>query len=135
MPFSGERLREARQEVGLNQTQLSQRLGITMQQVSRWEQQTAVPGADMVAQLGTILGCTTDWLLGLVDNRSEHLYDSGLSQDERELILLYRRGELPDLIQRLVIELAEGGTVAQKDPVVDHSSQPNVSSSDIPSSR
>src|SRR5579859_2675884 len=112
MPFSAERLKQARQRAGLSQAQLGQRLGVVFQQVAKWEQKVSAPTPDTLGRLAQILGCTTDWLLELVDEPTSHLYDTDLSEDERQLILLYRRGELPDLIQRLVTELAGGN--AQK---------------------
>lgn len=133
MPFSAERLKEARRRSGLTQAQVGQRLGVVAHQVAKWEQQTSVPAPDSLARLAQILGCTTDWLLELVDEPTSHLYDTDLSEDERELIMLYRRGELPHLIQRLVTELSEGNV--QKGPVVDGPDQSDVPPQDVATSR
>src|SRR5579863_10186575 len=117
MPFSAERLKQARRRAGLSQGQLGQRLGVLTQQVGKWETKVSVPTSDTLARLAQIVGCTSDWLLELVDEPTGRLYDTDLSEDERQLILLYRRGELPHLIQRLVTQLAEGD--AQKDTLVE----------------
>ncbi|MHB8627013.1 MAG: helix-turn-helix domain-containing protein [Aggregatilineales bacterium] len=133
MPFSAERLKQARQRAGLSQAQLGRRLGVVFQQVAKWEQKVSAPTPDTLGRLAQILGCTTDWLLELVDEPNSHLYDTDLSEDERQLILLYRRGELPNLIQRLVTELAEGNP--QKDPLVDRPGKPDVAPQDVAASR
>lgn len=129
MPFSAERLKLARQRAGLSQGQLGQYLGVVTQQISKWEGNISTPAGDTIARLAQLLGVTTDWLLELVDEPTGRLYDTDLSEDERQLILLYRRRELPDLIQRLVTELAQGNV--QKNPIIDRAGQPDVPPEDV----
>jgi transcriptional regulator with XRE-family HTH domain len=133
MPFSGERLKQARLRSGLSQTELAGRLGVVQQQVNRWEQQRTLPSPDTLARMAQILEATTDWLLELVEQPTEHLTEQDLSEDERRLVLMYRHGQLPDLIRRLVTELAEG--YVQKDPVVDGTRKADVPPQDVAASR
>ena len=133
MPFSGERLKQARLRSGLSQTELGNQLGIAYQQIARWEAQKVPPSSDTVARIGLILGCTTDYLLELVDRPTEYFAEQTLSEDERRLLLMYRHGQLPELIRRLVTELAEGNV--KENPVVNRSGQSDVPPKDIASNR
>jgi|GEM_PF-6840085 len=124
MPFSADRLRQARLHRGLSQIGLAQALGVVAQQVLKWEKHVSVPAPETLARMAQLLGCTTDWLLELVDEPTGYLYSETLSDTERQFIELYRQGELPELIQRLVTELAHGKV--QKDPIVDSPRESNV---------
>ena len=133
MPFSGERLKQARLRSGFSQVELGKQLGVAYQQIARWETQKVPPSSDTLARLAQILGCTADWLLELVDQPTERLVEQALSEDERRLLMMYRHGQLPELIRRLVTELAEGDV--KKNPMIDGSGQTDVSPKDIPASR
>ena len=113
MPFSGERLKRARLAKGMNQAELGKAIGVAYQQIGRWEQKQSLPSPDTLAQLAQLLGCTADWLLELVDTPGDHLAERGLSEDEVQMLQLYRRGALPQLIQRLVVQLADGSAPRQ----------------------
>jgi Zn-dependent peptidase ImmA (M78 family)/transcriptional regulator with XRE-family HTH domain len=51
-----EKLTEARESVGLNMTELAEKLGVTRQAVSRYELGTLVPSPEIMSQLVSILG-------------------------------------------------------------------------------
>ena len=133
MPFSAERLKQARQRANLTQEQVGQRLGVLQQQVGKWENGVSAPGSETLARLAQLLGCTTDWLLELVDAPDDHLHSTDLSEEERELITLFRRGALPNLIQRLVLQLAEGNL--RKESSADEPDQPDVPPEEIAANR
>ena len=126
MPFSGERLKRARMAKGMNQAELGKSVGVAYQQIGRWEQMQSLPSPDTLAQLAQTLECTADWLLELVDTPGDHLAERGLSEDEVQMLQLYRRGALPQLIQRLVVQLADGSTPRQT--VSDETGQANIAS-------
>jgi transcriptional regulator with XRE-family HTH domain len=102
----GERLKLQRIQRGHTQKSLGDVLGIPQQQIHRWEQGGVQPSADQLVRLATALACTTDWLLGLVEGETDLVQMPDLSPDEWQLLTLYRRGDLPTLIQQLVLELA-----------------------------
>ncbi|CAG1014759.1 HTH-type transcriptional regulator ImmR [Anaerolineae bacterium] len=106
MPLRGERLKEIRKSRGYTQTELGKALGTPQQQVAKWENEIQDPSADTVGRMAMLLECSADYLLGLVDTPTEHLQQTDLSEAERALLLLYRRGNLRDLITRLVGEIA-----------------------------
>jgi transcriptional regulator with XRE-family HTH domain len=106
MPLHNDRMKQRRQFKGIAQQDLAQTLQVSQQQIARWENAANDPSADAVARLARALDCTTDWLLGLVEQPHAHARARELSADEQQLLDLYRQGKLPDMITRLVHELA-----------------------------
>lgn len=62
MTTFAERLREAREQSGLTQEQLAQKVGVTRQAVSRWEQGITQPDMEMLVALGNALQMNTEFL-------------------------------------------------------------------------
>lgn len=56
---------ELRTSFGWTQVQLAQKLGVTKQTVSNWENDNIQPSIDMLIKLSKIFGVSTDYLLGL----------------------------------------------------------------------
>ena len=61
----GKRIMENRKKLGLTQDQLAEKLGVTAQAVSKWENDQSCPDITMLPKLAEIFGTTTDTLLGL----------------------------------------------------------------------
>ena len=59
------RITELRMSFGWTQVQLAQKLGITKQTVSNWENDNIQPSIDMLVKLSKIFNVSTDYLLGL----------------------------------------------------------------------
>ena len=59
----GESIRYHRKRLNLTQAELAQRLNVTAQAVSRWENDTGLPDITMAVPLARALGTTTDELL------------------------------------------------------------------------
>ena len=63
------RIGSERVRLCMTQEELAKKLGVTAKSVSQWETgRSALPAKRLVA-LSDIFGCTTDWLLGLTDER------------------------------------------------------------------
>ncbi len=95
-----EKLAAARQERGLTQRQLADRLGVTAQAVSKWETGGSLPDLEMLRMIAQQLGCSLDFLL-------EH----EVSEDSKvNMMLLERTAEIEKAICRdvLVIEVGVG---------------------------
>ena len=60
----GERLATLRKEKGLTQSDIADKLGITAQAVSKWENDQATPDIDCLVKLSDIFGISVDELLG-----------------------------------------------------------------------
>ena len=65
------RLREARQNAGLTLVALSERSGVHVRGLAYYESGEREPKAAALTALGRHLGCSVDWLLGLVDEPSD----------------------------------------------------------------
>lgn len=59
------RIYELRLSFGWTQVQLAQKLGVTKQTVSNWENDNIQPSIDMLIKLSKIFNASTDYLLGL----------------------------------------------------------------------
>lgn len=60
----GKRIIEHRKALGLTQDQLAEKLGVTAQAVSKWENDQSCPDITMLPKLAEIFGTSTDALLG-----------------------------------------------------------------------
>ena len=58
------RIRFLRQSLGMNQVQLADKLGVTKQSVSNWENDNIVPSIDMLVKIADFFSVSTDYLLG-----------------------------------------------------------------------
>jgi transcriptional regulator with XRE-family HTH domain len=63
----GERLAVARQQAGLTQQQLADKLGTTQRVLTHWEREGIALRADQIAALADALGVTADYLVGRDD--------------------------------------------------------------------
>ena len=64
------RIYELRLSFGWTQVQLAQKLGITKQTVSNWENDNIQPSIDMLIKISKIFNVSTDYLLGLTPTNS-----------------------------------------------------------------
>ena len=60
----GKRIAQKRKQLGLTQDQLAEKLGVTAQAVSKWENDQSCPDITMLPKLSQIFGISTDELLG-----------------------------------------------------------------------
>ena len=58
------RIRELRLACGWSQIILAQKLQVSKQAVSNWENDNIQPSVDMLVRLADVFGVTTDYLLG-----------------------------------------------------------------------
>lgn len=61
----GKRIYELRVAFGWNQVQLADRLGVSKQTVSNWENENIQPSIEMLIRLAKLFRTSTDYLLGL----------------------------------------------------------------------
>ena len=61
----GERIKHHRKRLNLTQEQLAERLGVSAQAVSKWENNLACPDISILPVLAEVFGISTDELLGL----------------------------------------------------------------------
>lgn len=68
-PELGERIAQARQEAGLTQKQLAEKLGVTQRVVTYWEREAVGLRADQLASLAEALEVSSDYFLGRKNSR------------------------------------------------------------------
>lgn len=77
-----ERIRELRNIRGISQIQLANKLGVTKQSVSNWENDNILPSIEMLVKIANFFEVSTDYLLGLEKKRTldvENLTDIQIS--------------------------------------------------------
>lgn len=67
----GENIRSCRRKMNLTQEQLADKLGVSFQSVSRWENDLTYPDMELLPVLSKIFGVTTDELLGVPETKKE----------------------------------------------------------------
>lgn len=65
-----EQIRELRNIRGINQIQLANKLGVTKQSVSNWENDNILPSIEMLVKIANFFEVSTDYLLGLDKKRT-----------------------------------------------------------------
>ena len=64
------RLKELRQELGLTQSELAERLGVSLGAVKHWEQGKGEPNGATLAAMSYLFETSVDYLLGCSDVRT-----------------------------------------------------------------
>ena len=64
----GERISACRKRMGLSQEELAERLYVTRQAISKWENGTSVPSIDTLCEISKLFGISFEEILGLFDN-------------------------------------------------------------------
>lgn len=65
-----ERIRELRGSRGISQIQLANKLRVTKQSVSNWENDNILPSIEMLVKIANFFEVSTDYLLGLDKKRT-----------------------------------------------------------------
>ncbi|MCH5198094.1 MAG: helix-turn-helix transcriptional regulator [Oscillospiraceae bacterium] len=76
----GERIKELRLSLKLNQVEFGKTLNVTKQCVCNWENGNIQPSADMLIRIATKYSVSVDFLLGLSQNRGIDV--SGLTNEQ-----------------------------------------------------
>lgn len=66
----GEQIKKLRIDKNLSQVELANKLSVTKQSVSNWENGNIMPSIDMLMKIAVFFGVTTDYLLGLSDKHT-----------------------------------------------------------------
>ena len=74
-----QRIRLLRQARNMSQVELANRLGVTKQSVSNWENDNIQPSIEMLMKLAAVFSVSTDYMLGL--ESGEYLAVSDLPKD------------------------------------------------------
>jgi transcriptional regulator with XRE-family HTH domain len=102
-PLVGTRLREQREKLGYTQEDVAKAVGVNKNQIYRYENETSMPGADVLGGMADYLKVSADYLLGLTDNPSAFLDTSDLSTLDRSILGALKQGDIRSAV-RLVGE-------------------------------
>lgn len=67
MAKTGQRIKELRNESGLSQKDLADKIGVAQNTVAQYEKGTAKTSLEVLVNLAVVLKTTADYLLGLED--------------------------------------------------------------------
>lgn len=104
MESIGNRIGHLRRAAGLTQEALAERLGVSSQAVSKWENDLSCPDISLLPELAKILGTTTDTLL------------TGKS-DEVRVVPATQRKNIDELVVRIKVNSKGGDRVRVNLPV------------------
>ena len=125
----GESIRHHRKRLSLTQLELAQRVGVSVQAISKWETSTGLPDIAMAVPLARALGTTTDELLQFGQRRKEQerlwmetLRSSADNPEKMLEVALEALKEFPWDWQFLYRAAVDGMRIADnmKDPQVRH---------------
>ncbi|MBQ8791704.1 MAG: helix-turn-helix transcriptional regulator [Ruminiclostridium sp.] len=87
----GEKLSQLRKESNYTQEQLGELLSVSRQTVSKWESDIAYPETDKLVKMGTLLGCSMDYLLKdeVTDKNSTAPVPPASQQEENSITIKF----------------------------------------------
>ncbi len=95
----GNRIAEKRRAAGLKQDEVAERLGVSPQAVSKWENDISAPDISLLPPLAALLGCTVDTLL------------SGEKSPAVKLLPSEERKSFDEMMLRILVNSADGEKV------------------------
>lgn len=95
----GSRISELRREKGITQEKMSERLGITSQAVSKWENDISYPDILQLPKIAQMLGVTVDELI------------SGETKKDTRLLSKEQRKHIDDMMFRINVNSSDGDKV------------------------
>ena len=69
----GERLKEIRRDAKDRQSDLAEKLNVSVQTIKSWEGEKSSPGHDFLVQICRLYNVSADYLLGLSDERANNM--------------------------------------------------------------
>lgn len=85
------RIKQLREEKGISQRALAQKIGASAKAVNFWESGKVEPSAKFICALADVFECTCDYLLGRSDDLGNVNVMRGLSDTEKLLLELNSR--------------------------------------------
>lgn len=79
----GENIRSCRRKMDMTQEQLAERLGVSFQSVSRWENGTTYPDMELLPVLAKIFGVTLDMLMRIPEQQAEENFQKLMEDLEK----------------------------------------------------
>jgi transcriptional regulator with XRE-family HTH domain len=98
------RIRQLREELGLKQLELANKVGLTEAAISMYERNKRQPDYSILAKFAEIFDCSVDYLLGITNNRHEQL-----KPDEYTAVVAHAKNSkvTPEQLKKLIDVLAD----------------------------
>ena len=106
----GQRMQRLREEDGMTQEGLGEKLGVSQGTVSQWESGKRAPGGEAVKAMAELFDTTADFILGIVDEEIKLVpYFREMKEDEELLMQAYAQltGRQKRIVEELVSSLAD----------------------------
>lgn len=87
--FQGQRMRDLRKKKGMTQSDVGDALSLGKSTISQYETGVNDPDTSTLRKIASLLGCTTDYLLGITDEPSKPS-----SRDKKDLKKLLEESEV-----------------------------------------
>lgn len=106
--YVGQRIRDKRNDLGLSQTEVANSLGVTFQQVQKYERGTNRVGASRLYDLSRILGVQVQFFFEGLENQPSAAEDEGdnivhlLKPDTVELVEAYYKVDNPQVRRQIL---------------------------------
>ena len=100
----GQRFSRLRKQRGFTQEELGEKLGLSGQAVSKWENDASMPDVSLLVELSELLGVSLDELLG-----KEQPLTRVVPQEERK--------DINDLVLRIRVDSADGDKITVNLPM------------------
>lgn len=82
----GEKIKELRNAKKMTQSELADRVGVTVSTISSYEVSDRQPSYDVLTKMSYLFNVTTDYLLGLDNKNKDTLNVEGLTVNQRTMI-------------------------------------------------
>ena len=79
----GAKLRKRREDMHLAQKDVAKSIGASPALISNFENSTRTPSVENLIALANLLGCSTDYLLGIAQHTPDNLDTSMLTEDQQ----------------------------------------------------
>ena len=102
-----ERLKIARNNLGISQKKLAEYLFVSQQTVAKWENDKATPNPEAITKISEILNVSTDYLLGITNERNPSLDNSAdIGFDDFTYAMHNESKELTDEDKEMLLDMA-----------------------------
>lgn len=99
----GKRLKKARQDKGLSQSQLGDTVGVHYTQIGRYESKGVQPAGDVLSKIAAALSVSSDFL---ISGTTHEMADATLA--DKELLQQFKKAEqLPTAKKNILIEFVD----------------------------
>ena len=113
MKTTGEKIREGRANLGITQTELAEKIGVTLRTISKYEKQGVMPRGANLQKLAEVLGVSIAYL------SNDEIVDPAYGLEESPYIesarAVYGKRGAADVEQLLTRALFAGGDVPEED--------------------